>query len=84
MKRKFNSLNVEINVPHRTMRRIASYKKPKISPVDNFMLNDPIDKIDLDEIDLDEMARLSQIINERIEKYIQIKGMIDDTRYMYS
>lgn len=84
MKRKFNSINLEINMPERTMRRISSQKKRKISPIDNFMLNDPIDKIDLDEIDLDDMTKLSHLINERIGKYIEIKGMIDDTRYMYS
>lgn len=84
MKRKFNSINLEINMPERTMRRISSFKKPRISPIENFMLNDPIDKINLDEIDLNDMARLSHLINERIGKYIEIKGIIDDTRYMYS
>ena len=84
MKKKFNSINLEINMPERTMRRISSYKKRRISPIDNFRLNDPIDNINLDEIDLEDMAKLSDLINERIGKYIEIKGMIDDTRYMYS
>ena len=83
MKRKFNAINVEINMPARTINRFKAIKKARIDPIQEFITYDPIDKIDLDEIDLNEMARLSKILDNKIQKYMHIKSLIDETRFMY-
>ena len=83
MKRKFNAINVEINMPTRTMNRFKAIKRARIDPIQELITYDPIDKIDLDEIDLSEMVKLSKILDDKIQKYMHIKSMIDETRFMY-
>ena len=83
MKRKFNAINVEINMPTRTMNRFKAIKRARIDPIQELITYDPIDKIDLDEIDLNEMTRLSKILDNKIQKYMNIKSLIDETRFMY-
>ena len=84
MKRKISAINVEINMPNKLMRRKIVHCKRSVNFITNFILHDPIDKINIHELDIPDMTKLSAVLEERINKYMNIKGFLDETRFIYT